>query len=183
MNENIFREYDIRGIVGTDLTAEVTETLGRAIGTYLLQHGAREMTLGRDCRLSSEGLRDSLLKGLLSTGISVVDIGVCHTPLLYFSLFHLDKNGGVMITGSHNPPEFNGFKICRGKTTIHGPEIQALKEIFKAGTFASGTGTVSPGNLLPDYWDTIARDISISKKVKVVIDAGNGTGAQRQCPC
>ncbi|MCX5903514.1 MAG: phosphomannomutase, partial [Proteobacteria bacterium] len=115
MNEQIFREYDIRGVVGVDLTPEVVENLGRAIGTYLIRKRVTEMMLGRDCRLSSDSLNDELCRGLLATGINVIDIGVCHTPLLYFSLFHLDKNGGVMITGSHNPPEFNGFKVCLEK--------------------------------------------------------------------
>ena len=143
MNENIFREYDIRGVVGTDLTDDVVENLGKGIGTYLNEHDVKEITLGRDCRISSEGLRDTLVRGLLSTGINVIDIGVSHTPLLYFSLFHLEKNGAVMITGSHNPPEFNGFKVCLGKTTIHGPEIQVIKELIKQNSFVQGSGTVT----------------------------------------
>jgi phosphomannomutase/phosphoglucomutase len=178
MTDHIFREYDIRGVVETDLTESTVLNLGKAIGTYLLAHGIKEMVVGRDCRLSSENLNKSLIKGLLSTGIDVVDLGICHSPLLYFSLFHLNKNGGVMITGSHNPPEFNGFKICRGKTTIHGSEIQKLKEIINKNSFSIGSGNLSHTDILPAYWDTIAADIKLSKELKVVIDAGNGTGGR-----
>ena len=151
MNENIFREYDIRGIVGEDLTPDVVESLGKAIGTYLIRKGVKEMTLGRDCRLSSENLRDQLCQGLLGTGMNVIDIGVCHTPLVYFSLFHLDKNGGVMITGSHNPPEFNGFKVCLGKATIYGAEIKALETLIRETDFEEGTGSLSCRDVLPAY--------------------------------
>jgi phosphomannomutase/phosphoglucomutase len=182
MNENIFREYDIRGVVGTDFTDEVVENLGKGIGTYLVEHEVKEITLGRDCRNSSEGLRDTLVRGLLSTGINVIDIGVCHTPLLYFSLFHLEKNGAVMITGSHNPPEFNGFKVCLGKTTIHGPEIQIIKELIKQNSFVQGSGKITSKDILEAYWDRIAEDISLSKKIRVVIDAGNGTGGKAAVP-
>jgi phosphomannomutase/phosphoglucomutase len=182
MNENIFREYDIRGTVNEDLTPDVVMGLGRAIGTYLKRNGVSDMTLGRDCRLSSESLRNQLCQGLLATGVNVVDIGVCHTPLLYFSLFHLDKNGGVMITGSHNPPEFNGFKVCLGKTTIYGTEIKALETLIKNNDFETGAGSLTSLNLLPAYWDRIAADIKLPRKLKVVVDAGNGTGGQAAVP-
>jgi phosphomannomutase/phosphoglucomutase len=182
MNENIFREYDIRGIVGEDLTPDVVENLGRAIGTYLIRKGVHEMTLGRDCRLSSENLREQLCQGLLGTGMNVIDIGVCHTPLVYFSLFHLDKNGGVMITGSHNPPEFNGFKVCLGKATIFGAEIKALEALIRKNDFEKGSGTLSCHDVLPAYWDRIAADIKLSRKLKVVVDGGNGTGGHAAVP-
>jgi phosphomannomutase/phosphoglucomutase len=182
MNENIFREYDIRGVVDTDLTEDVVENLGKGIGTYLVQHDIEEITLGRDCRLSSDKLHNILVKGLLSTGIHIIDIGVCHTPLLYYSLFHLERNGGVMITGSHNPPEFNGFKICLGKTTIHGEQIQIIKDLIKNQFFESGNGSISHQDIIPAYMDEIARGISLSRKLKVVIDAGNGTGGQTAVP-
>ena len=182
MNENIFREYDIRGIVGEDLTPNVVENLGRAIGTYLIRKGVNEMTLGRDCRLSSENLRDQLCQGLLGAGMNVFDIGVCHTPLVYFSLFHLDKNGGVMITGSHNPPEFNGFKVCLGKATIYGAEIKALEALIRKNDFEKGVGTLTCQDVLPAYWDRIAADIKLSRKLKVVVDGGNGTGGHAAVP-
>jgi len=129
MNPEIFREYDIRGIADEDLNDEVVLTLGRAVGTYLQRQGCRSLTLGRDCRLSSTRLRDQLSKGLLSTGCRVTDIGVCPTPLLYFSLHRLDCDGGVMITGSHNPAEYNGFKVAKGELTIHGDQIQEVREV------------------------------------------------------
>lgn len=182
MNEYIFREYDIRGLVENDLTPEVVENLGKGIGTYLIEHEISDVTLGRDCRISSDSLRDVLVKGLLSTGINVVDIGICHTPLLYFSLFLLEKNGGIMITGSHNPPEFNGFKVCLGKTTIHGEEIQVIKDLIKNNVFAEGSGSLSTQDILPAYMDKIAENISLSKKLKVVVDAGNGTGGVSAVP-
>ncbi len=156
MNEQIFREYDIRGLVEEDLTDVLVQDLGRAIGTYLIRHGVREAVLGRDCRLSSGHLRDVIVHGLLSTGIQITDIGICPTPLLYFSLFHLDANGGVMITASHNPPEFNGFKVCLGKTTIHGAEIQELKELMKRRDYVEGTGSITVKNVLDDYMNYIA---------------------------
>ncbi len=182
MNEHIFREYDIRGVVKDDLTEDVVITLGRAIGTYLIRRDVSEMALGRDCRLSSEGLRDALISGLIETGMNVTDIGTCHTPLLYFSLFHLDKNGGVMITGSHNPAEFNGFKVCCGKTTIHGSEILKLKELIDKGDFEQGSGSVTTADILPDYISMIVKNITLQRPVTVVVDAGNGTGGQAAVP-
>lgn len=182
MNEYIFREYDIRGTVGDDLNDTVVERLGRAIGTYYRRHGICEMTLGRDCRLSSKGLRDALANGLMQTGMTITDIGVCHTPLLYFSLFHKDLNAGVMITGSHNPPEFNGFKVCFGKTTIYGSEIQELKKIALRNNFISGTGSISEAHIMTEYIQKIASDIGVLSKKKVVVDAGNGTGGQAAIP-
>ena len=182
MNEQIFREYDIRGVVATDLVPETVENLGRAVGTHLLRSGASELVLGRDCRLSSDSLRDILVRGLLATGINVVDIGVCHTPLVYFSLFHLALNGGVMITGSHNPPECNGFKVCRGKSTIHGAEIQELKNLILARDFEKGAGSLRHESVLAAYWERIASDVGIARPLKVVVDAGNGTGGMAGVP-
>ncbi len=182
MNEHIFREYDIRGVVATDLVPETVENIGRAVGTHLLRNGASELVLGRDCRLSSDSLRDSLVRGLLATGINVVDIGVCHTPLVYFSLFHLALNGGIMITGSHNPPECNGFKVCRGKSTIHGAEIQELKNLILAKDFEKGEGRLRHESVLAAYWERIAADVGIARPLKVVVDAGNGTGGKAAVP-
>ena len=152
------------------------------MGTHLLRNGASELVLGRDCRLSSDSLRDSLVRGLLATGINVVDIGVCHTPLVYFSLFHLALNGGIMITGSHNPPECNGFKVCRGKSTIHGAEIQELKNLILAKDFEKGEGRLRHESALAAYWERIAADVGIARPLKVVVDAGNGTGGKAAVP-
>ena len=127
MNPAIFREYDIRGIADTDFDRAFAFTLGRAYGTYALGQGKKRVAVGRDCRLTSDKYAAALRQGLRATGLDVLDIGVCPTPLLYFSLHHYDLDGGLQVTGSHNPPEHNGFKICLGKITIHGQEIQELR--------------------------------------------------------
>ena len=142
MNPLIFREYDIRGMVGKDLTPDVVREIGRGYGTMMRNLGKRHVTVGRDNRLSSKDFRDAIVDGILSTGIDVTDCGLIPTPLLYFSLFHLPVDGGVQITGSHNPPEFNGFKLCVGKTTIHGKEIQHVREIIESGKLSQGKGTL-----------------------------------------
>jgi len=128
MNKNIFREYDIRGIVGRDLTSEAATLIGKGFGTLLNRSQKKIITLGRDCRLSSEDLKSALVSGLLSTGCQVIDLGLIPTPLLYFSLHHFNPDGGIMITGSHNPPEYNGLKLCIGKWTLYGPEIQEIRQ-------------------------------------------------------
>lgn len=175
MNPHIFREYDIRGVVDKDFPTPVTEALGQAMGTYLIDHGVRRITLGRDVRLSSERLRNDLCAGLVRAGIHVVDIGVCPTPLLYFSIWHLEAEGGVMITGSHNPPEFNGFKVCVGPNTIYGEEIQRLGAIAQQGAFRQGRGSVETTSVLEAYHDYVVSNIRLSRPVTAVIDAGNGT--------
>src|SRR5437879_10722823 len=123
---SIFREYDIRGIVGEDLTAELAEKIGRAYGSRAVRAGAKSIAVGRDGRTSAMAMREALLKGLLGCGLDVVDIGVCPTPLLYFALFTLPVGGGVMITASHNPPEYTGFKLCLGKDSLHGAANKSL---------------------------------------------------------
>ncbi|MBI1819387.1 MAG: phosphomannomutase/phosphoglucomutase [Nitrospirae bacterium] len=178
INKTIFREYDVRGVFEKELTLETALLLGKAIGTKLRQRNIVQMTLGRDVRTSSDRLREALLEGLLSTGVHVVDVGICPTPLLYFSLFHLDMQGGVMITGSHNPPEYNGFKICIGKDTIYGDEIQKLRQMAEAGEFISGKGTLSYKEIIPAYIDYLLSrfpDLKAGSQLKVVIDSGNGT--------
>lgn len=143
MNPNIFREYDIRGVADIDLTDEVAEKIGKAFGAYARSFGKRNVVLARDCRLSSPRLHKALLEAMLSSGLDVVDIGICPTPAFYFPLFHLDREGGLQITGSHNPADQNGFKICIGKGTIFGQEIQKLREICEKGNFMQGEGAVS----------------------------------------
>ncbi len=175
MNPRIFREYDIRGVVDQDLTDKLVRLLGRAFSTYLFNQGKRRVVLGRDGRLSSPRFRDSLVQGMVSGGLDVVDIGVCPTPVFYFSLFHLDREGGVMITGSHNPPEFNGFKVCVGKEALYGEEIQNLRRLAEARRFVDGKGSVSFHEILPAYQNFILRNISLKRKPKVVVDSGNGT--------
>ena len=191
VNPQIFREYDIRGVVDKDLTLEVVEALGKAFGTYIQTFQGKDVVVGRDNRLSSRSLRDALISGILSTGCSVIDVGELPTPTFYFSLIHYKKDGGVMITGSHNPPEFNGFKICRGHGTIYGAEIQKLRKIIESGKFKEGTpkGMASPtpkGMASPRgqsgeedpkaaYLDCLKERIRLQKPLKVVVDAGNGT--------
>jgi phosphomannomutase/phosphoglucomutase len=182
MNPNIFREYDIRAVVGKELALEEVHILGQAIGTYLGQAGNKIITLGRDGRTTSPAFRDHLLKGLLSTGCQVIDIGVCPTPLLYFSIRHLKTDGGVMITASHNPQEYNGFKICSGPDTIFGSEIQHLRRIADSRDFLSGKGSVREENVLPAYQDYVLRDIQLSHPLRVGLDGGNGTGGWMALP-
>lgn len=179
---SIFREYDIRGVAGRDLTPEVAEVLGRSIATYLDTQKRRRIALGHDCRLSSNTLREGLLKGLLEGGREVTDLGVCPTPLLYYSIHHLKLEGGVMITGSHNPPEYNGFKVCVGDKTIYGDQIQELRLLIEKGRLVAGRGQVSSCNVLPDYLSELAAKFSFGRKLKIVLDCGNGTGSLTATP-
>src|SRR6202166_2076280 len=142
LKSTIFREYDIRGIAETELASADVADLGRALGTYMLRQSGPRINLGRDCRLSSPRLHDALLEGLQSTGCEVTDIGVVPTPLLYFSAVHLEADGAVMITGSHNPSEFNGFKTVCGSGTLHGETIQEIRRMIDKGDFESGKGSV-----------------------------------------
>jgi len=182
INPKIFREYDIRGIVGQDLDETVVETLGRAMGTFFLGRGQNDVAVGRDCRLSSPGFGAALIRGLLATGCDVADLGVVPTPLLYFSVFFKKKEAGVMITGSHNPPEHNGFKMMSGEDTLYGKTIQALYEIVRKGVFPRGEGRLTALDVVLEYQDYIARNVRFSRPVKVVIDAGNGTGGAVAVP-
>jgi phosphomannomutase/phosphoglucomutase len=176
INARIFREYDIRGIVGQDLDEGAVEILGRAMGTFFLGQGQRTVAVGRDCRLSSPGFARALAAGLVSTGCDVALLGVVPTPLLYFSVFHKGLPAGVMITGSHNPPEHNGFKMMSGRETLYGKTIQALYGIVRKGVFPRGQGKVAPVDVVPEYMDYVASNVRFDRPVKVVIDAGNGTG-------
>ncbi len=175
INPQIFREYDIRGVVNKDLTPEIVTRLGQGFGTYMARSGRKTLVVGRDGRLSSKAFSEALIKGLTSTGCDVVDIGLCPTPVYYFSIFYLDKDGGMMVTGSHNPPEFNGFKVSVGKSTIFGEEIQNLRLLIEKGEFAVGKGNVSEKEIIRSYQDYIKKNISPERKRRVVIDAGNGT--------
>ncbi|MFN3325004.1 MAG: phosphomannomutase/phosphoglucomutase [Bryobacteraceae bacterium] len=175
LKPTIFREYDIRGIADTELLSEDVEQLGRAIGTYLQRSAGRKINLGRDVRLSSTRLREALLKGLTASGCEVTDIGVVPTPLLYYSVFRLKAEGAVMITGSHNPAEYNGFKIMCGGSTIHGEQIQEVLGLIQNNDFASGQGSVKTADVMPDYVEEISSQFNLDRRVKVVLDAGNGT--------
>ena len=174
MNVEVFREYDVRGIVEKDLNTEFVYDLGKSIGTYAIRYGVKTMTLGRDCRLSSEEYHDAIRRGINATGVNVIDIGLCVTPMLYFSIRHLSTEGGVMVTGSHNPPEFNGFKICIGPDTIFGQDIQELRRIMESGQYISGKGTTHQEDVSKAYEDYIFNHIEIKRCLHIVVDAGNG---------
>ena len=175
-NPSIFREYDIRGIAERDLTDETVQAIGRAFGTILKQDGRQRINLGRDCRLSSERISDALIRGLLAAGIQVTDIGLCTTPLLYYSIHKLEREGGVMVTGSHNPPEFNGMKLCVGTDTLHGDQIQEVRRVIESGQLASGVGAIDNYDVIPEYLDELTGAFNFKRQLKVVVDAGNGTG-------
>ncbi len=174
----LFREYDIRGIVGEELTEDMAERIGRAYGSLAVRAGAKAVAVGRDGRTSAMQMRKALLKGLLGCGLDVVDIGVCPTPLLYYALFTLPVGGGVMITASHNPPQYNGFKLCLGKDSMHGEAIQALKADIDKGQFETGRGTVSEHPIIPDYMAFIKKSFAhvTAGALRVVVDCGNGMG-------
>ncbi|MCH7616008.1 MAG: phosphomannomutase/phosphoglucomutase [Nitrospinae bacterium] len=176
---SIFREYDIRGIVGKDLTVEVTESIGRAYATLALERGCKTVAVGRDGRLTSLELRDRFIIGVNSTGLNVLDIGVCATPHLYFALFTLPVDGGVMITGSHNAAEYNGFKMCVGKDALYGEGIQQLKGILDDQRYATGAGTVTETPVLPQYMAYLKENFSKvdGSALHVVIDSGNGAAS------
>jgi phosphomannomutase/phosphoglucomutase len=182
MNPNVFREYDVRGIVDQDLNEEFVIDLGRAIGTYAVRNNLKTMTIGRDCRLSSEAYHNFLIKGLRSCGIAIIDIGLCATPMLYFSIRHLKTDGGVMVTGSHNPPEFNGFKICIGNDTIYGDKIQDLRKIIENGKYSEGSGSSQVMDISAVYENYLFENVRINRKLKVIVDGGNGVGGHFALP-
>ncbi len=175
----IFREYDIRGVVGKDLTEEAARAVGVAYAAYLGEHGrAGPLVVGRDNRPSGGALRDALVEGLTASGVDVIDIGVVPTPLMYWSLNKLAVTGGIQITGSHNPPEFNGFKICLGKASVYGAEIQKLYRLTQAPPRAAAPGTVRQEHVVERYVDDMVSRIGpLSRSVRAVFDCGNGAGA------
>ncbi|WP_366922163.1 phosphomannomutase/phosphoglucomutase [Metallumcola ferriviriculae] len=180
INNEVFRQYDIRGIVGDELTDEFVGLLGKAIGTYILRKGFDQAVVGRDNRESSPAIRQQLVAGLVSTGCNVVDIGEVITPIFYYARVLYDMPGGAMITGSHNPSNYNGFKISgdKGPGTIYGDEIQKLRQLIEADDFESGSGTVVEKNPVKDYLDMLAEKIKLGpQQLKVVVDCGNGTAS------
>jgi len=177
MNEHIFREYDIRGVVDSDLTDETVYDLARAIGTFFKANGASNASLGRDARESSPRFRDIMIRGLTETGCDVLDVGMIPTPVLYYTLFTQGVDCGVMITGSHNPADQNGFKICLGNSTIHGEQIAEIKDIALSHKFATGEGKKTERDVVHIYQEDIRTRIKVGpRKLKVVVDAGNGMG-------
>ena len=175
----IFRQYDVRGVVGEDLTVDTAYALGCAFASHLARKNVTgAVAVGRDNRPSGNELRNSLVEGLTTSGVDVVDIGVVPTPLLYWSLSHLEVAAGIQITGSHNPPEYNGFKICIGTDSVHGEEIQELYRVAVAKEFRSGAGTVRHEAVIDRYMDDIvARTGTLERPPRVAIDCGNGAAS------
>lgn len=179
-NPAIFRAYDIRGVADTDFDAEFARALGRAFAAYLRDHAPTaprpRVSVGRDCRLTSDAYAAAVRAGLRASGIDVVDLGVCPTPLLYFSLFDLTLDGGIQVTGSHNPADQNGFKLCVGTATLHGEAIQDLRRAVESGDFPSGEGTEITHDIPARYRSYLGRHFSpIERSITVVLDAGNAT--------
>ncbi len=177
MQSYIFREYDIRGVVDKDLTDDVVRDIGRGFGTYVLRHGGTSISLGGDVRLSTERFRALVTEGALSVGLDVVDIGTVPTPVLYYSLYVLPVDGSIMITGSHNPPDMNGFKLNLGRDSVYGEEIQKIRKIIESGDFETGEGTCSSADIIEQYKDAVRERIKLDRPLKVVADCGNGCGS------
>ncbi len=172
----IFRTYDIRGIVGETLTSEAVSAIAKALGSMAIERGQKTLTVGRDGRESGPDLSNALIEGLLSTGINVIDVGMVPTPVLYFSTYHLDTSSGVMLTGSHNPAEYNGLKIMLGGNTLSGDDIQEIRKRTEQGEFATGKGELTQQDVNAAYIQRITEDIpvALSNSLKVVVDCGNG---------
>ncbi len=178
VSKDIFRAYDVRGIVGKDFDEEWVERFGLACGTYFQSRGYSEAVIGHDCRHSSPGYQSAVARGLSAAGIDVIALGMVATPVFYFAVKKLGKKAGVMITASHNPSQYNGFKIWAGETTIHSEEIEVLWEIMNKGIFSTGSGVVSTHQIEPSYIQDLAGDLRLPHPVKVVLDGGNGAGGE-----
>ena len=177
LNKYIFREYDIRGKVSDDFPPEVVEALGKGFGTYIKRGGGQEITLSGDIRLTTPDLMEQFKTGVLSTGVDVINIGILPTPANYYSMFSLGVAGAVQITGSHNPPEFNGFKLSRDKKAVFGEAIQEIRVIIEKEDYEMGEGSEASYDILTKYKRMIASKIDIKKRMKVVMDCGNAAGA------
>jgi phosphomannomutase len=170
----VLREYDIRGIVGKTLSAADARAVGRSFGTAVVRNGGRKVALGRDGRLSSPEMSQAVAAGLIACGLEVIDIGLGPTPMLYFAVREYGYDGGIMITGSHNPSEYNGFKMMLGKASFWGKDIQELGKRAVAGDYANGAGAIVPRPVNEAYVARLLRDYKAGRELKVVWDAGNG---------
>ncbi len=179
----VFREYDVRGIAGRDLTAELALALGRAVGTTVRRGGGRRVIAGRDCRSSGEALCAALCEGLVASGCEVFDAGLIPTPVAYWGIHHLAADGAVQVTGSHNPPEYNGFKLTLLGASLFGEDIQKLRRLIEDEDFEHGQGSRAPRPLLDDYVAELRTSLEpAGRPLKVVIDAGNGMGGLTALP-
>ncbi|MEW5771633.1 MAG: phosphomannomutase/phosphoglucomutase [Pseudomonadota bacterium] len=170
----IFKAYDIRGVVGKTLTPEGVEAIGRAIGSEARARGCTEMVVGRDGRLSGPELAAALTRGLRASGVDVVDLGRVTTPMAYFAACHLGNGCAAMVTGSHNPPDYNGIKVVLAGETLSGAAIQDLRQRIERGAFSSGRGGYRELDIAPDYLARIAADVRPARPMKIIVDAGNG---------
>ena len=182
MNPGIFREYDIRGVAGKDINQEDVISIGKAYGSLLNKQNKRIVSVGRDCRQTSDEFSQLFIQGIISTGCDVIDIGTCPTPVLYFSIQHLNLEGGAMVTASHNPPEYNGFKLLSGTDSIHSQGLQDIRIIVENKEFVQGQGTVTKKDVITPYKEYILNNINIKRSIKIGIDAGNGTGGITAIP-
>ncbi len=176
INPYIFREYDVRGKVLEDFPEHVVIKLGKAFGTYVKRFGGKEIAISGDVRLSTPQLIDFFKKGVLDTGTDIINMGILPTPVNYFSMFHLGIAASVQVTGSHNPPEFNGFKMSLNKKPFYGKEIQTLYKMMENMDFDKGEGTEARYNILSEYNQMIEEKINIERPMKVVMDCGNAAG-------
>ena len=178
LNESIFREYDIRGIVETDLTDDAVEKIASSFAAVYVREGKKKISLGMDGRPSSANIKDIFIRTICSYGIDVIDIGLVPTPVLYYSVFKLGLGGGIIITASHNPSEYNGFKALLGKDALSGAQIREIYEIARDEKFPErvGGGNDETCDMVTDYIDHVSKDITLKKKIRVVVDSGNGTG-------
>tara|TARA_B100000945_G_C20415698_1_gene615022 strand:- start:1080 stop:2444 length:1365 start_codon:yes stop_codon:yes gene_type:complete len=175
MNKYIFREYDIRGRVDTDFNREVVTNLGKAFGTYVIRNGGQKVSISGDIRPSSPLLVKNFSNGLMESGIAVIDMGTLHTPANYFSMFLLDIDASVQVTGSHNPSEYNGFKLSLSKEAFYGEKILELKSIILNKDYEYGLGKIESYDILPEYHDMLTKKIKINKNLNVVMDCGNAS--------
>ncbi len=177
INPYIFRGYDIRGIYEKDIDEKVAERIGKAYGTYILNNGEKNVIVGRDNRKSSLSLQKALIKGIISTGANVVDIGLVTTPIYYFSRCIYNIKPGIMVTASHNPSEYNGFKMSTySDDRMAGEDLQAFRRLVEKGPFVYGQGIIKSTSPIQEYIETIIQKCKISKKIKVVVDCGNASG-------
>lgn len=170
----IFKAYDIRGIVGKSFTAEIVEGIGHAIGSEAVARKQRTIVIGRDGRLSGPELAQALARGIQKAGIDVIDVGMVATPMTYFAAYELNTNSAVMVTGSHNPPDYNGLKMVLGGETLSGQQIQQLRERLINGDLSQGKGAYSEQSIADQYIARIVSDVKLARPMKIVIDCGNG---------
>ena len=174
----IFKAYDIRGIVGKTLTNDTARAIGQALGSEALARKQQAIAVGRDGRLSGPDLVNALAEGIASTGCNVVNVGMVPTPVLYFATYHLETHSGVMVTGSHNPPDYNGFKMVLGGETLSGDDIQALRQRIESGDLASGNGSITDADVKEAYLGRITSDIKLARPMKIIVDCGNGVAGE-----